>query len=177
MELNLHLLSANLENDKTQMFSEAIQSLRDIANNLLNKYRDESKNVGSLQFSNNGEQKQWVLLFSLIEKLVSQKRYEYQNNYCRLRFNADLDAKLCWMHIIPNELKRVLSNLLNNAFEACKDDGCIEISLVKQEAFILLTITDNGAGIPSDKIEAVLSGMSLKHPGKRFLLNNANKYI
>ena len=77
----------------------------------------------------------------------------------------------------PNELRRILSNLLNNAYEALHNDGKISILLSFSNNFIFISITDNGQGIPLDKMDVVLQGYSLKHAGKGIGLYSAKKYV
>ena len=53
------------------------------------------------------------------------------------------------------EIKRVLKNLLNNAFSYTKKDGQIEINLQKQDNMVIIEVKDNGKGIEPENIEKI----------------------
>ena len=57
----------------------------------------------------------------------------------------------------PQELGRVLVNLLNNAFDAIKtkEDGLVKITTHKTKGGIEIRVSDNGPGIPDDIREKI----------------------
>ncbi|MCX6649784.1 MAG: response regulator [Candidatus Bathyarchaeota archaeon] len=48
------------------------------------------------------------------------------------------------------KMRRVLTNILLNAFDAMKDGGKVWISTKSKDEYILIVIKDNGSGIPDD---------------------------
>jgi two-component system, sporulation sensor kinase E len=48
------------------------------------------------------------------------------------------------------KLRRVLLNIVSNAFQAMPDGGTLTISLQNQENWAILEIRDTGVGIPDD---------------------------
>ena len=57
-----------------------------------------------------------------------------------------------------NAIKRIIINLLSNAVKYTNPDGLISCELLKLEnGGITINITDNGIGIPEDKIEQVIN--------------------
>jgi signal transduction histidine kinase len=52
-------------------------------------------------------------------------------------------------------LRRVFTNLLRNAVEACKGSGKITIVVQRDHQRIEVTLSDNGPGIPTDKREMI----------------------
>lgn len=52
-------------------------------------------------------------------------------------------------------LRRVFSNLLRNAVEACKGSGIIAISVQRERDRIEVIMSDNGPGIPAEKRELI----------------------
>lgn len=181
MEMNLHLLGKDVPKYKTIMLHEAAQSLRDISNNLLDRYRNENYSLDTAENLTKEQNTDYVvrpvLFHSLIESVISQKRHEWQDSNCLLEFIPDAKAKMLWVKIAPNEMRCVLSNLLNNAFEAITSNGKIVVTIELVDTLICLSIADNGCGIPLDKINDVLSGVSLKHSGKGIGLSSAKTYI
>jgi signal transduction histidine kinase len=58
----------------------------------------------------------------------------------------------------PDQLQQVLVNLVMNACDACESNGRITVRASIDPAspgFVRLDVTDNGCGIPADKLEAV----------------------
>lgn len=51
--------------------------------------------------------------------------------------------------------QRILLNLLSNAFKFTPDNGLIELAMDVQDDQAILTIRDNGPGVPSDRREAI----------------------
>ena len=59
---------------------------------------------------------------------------------------AELPQVLCY----PDELNQVWTNLIHNALHAMDYKGILQIDAVVQESNVLISITDNGTGIPDD---------------------------
>jgi signal transduction histidine kinase len=73
------------------------------------------------------------------------------------KFDLDLDPAVEPLEVVPQEIGRVLLNLINNAFYATSkksarhDDGfnpTVTISTKKEKDRILISVKDNGDGIP-----------------------------
>lgn len=181
MEINLQMILKEIPENQAKMFSAAIQSIRDIANNLLGYYRNENIvdiiEKGLLLFKDDGNVLRQLLLFTLVDGVVSQKRQEWTDANCELSLLVFPDVRYAWLDTAPSEFKSILSNLLNNAYEAIKEQGKIEVNLSKKDNFLLVKIVDNGLGMDADKIPLVLNGLSLKHSGKGLGLSEAKKYM
>lgn len=181
MEMTLSIISNNIPITQRALLSDAIQSVRDIANNLLIRYRQSEPEINSCKHKHetirdDGNIPRYLLLSNIIESIISQKRQEWQNNPCNISLTVSSKAKSIWIHCVPNDLKRNLSNLLNNAYESL--DKCREIHLeLDYKNQLLLRIKDNGIGIPTHQIQNVLLGKSLKHNGKGLGLSNAKQYM
>ena len=52
--------------------------------------------------------------------------------------------------INKTELKRALSNLINNSVEAFDLGGEVKINLIKNKEQVHISVEDNGKGIPKD---------------------------
>ncbi len=83
-------------------------------------------------------------------------------------FNAELvtdfDKSLASMHVIPQDMGRVILNLLTNAFYAVNEkkksgikdyDPTVTISTKKKKNSIVITVNDNGNGIPEGVKEKI----------------------
>ena len=89
------------------------------------------------------------MLSSLVDELISEKRMQFQS-----RMEVSIEAKLSpksygiFATIQPIELRRVLSNLVNNAVEAIENSGSAVLELSSNEDEALLIVSDTGKGIP-----------------------------
>ena len=80
------------------------------------------------------------------------------------KFETDFDSSLPKINVVPQEIGRVILNLINNAFFAVNDkkktadenyEPTIIVSTKKESEKILISVNDNGNGIPAtikDKI-------------------------
>jgi heavy metal sensor kinase len=60
--------------------------------------------------------------------------------------------------IVPGDrrcLQRALANLLDNAIKFTQQDGEVEVSAFAENRSIIVTITDNGPGIPADDLSRI----------------------
>ncbi len=166
-------ISIKISSNEREVLEQSIQSVRDIANNLLNNYVNKNKHI--IEYVDDGNKERYILLFSLIESVISQKRYEWKKNSFDLDFELDEQAKLFWVFAAPNNIKRILSNLLNNSYESLEEKRKITISLSLLASSFNLSIKDTGRGIASNKIEAVLKGKSYKKSGHGLGLSGAKE--
>lgn len=173
MEMSLASLRKQNPTEDIFLLKEAIQSVRNKMENILHQYR-EINNVSNILYSNNPRP---ILLSHLLETIVSQKQQEWKNRPCEIKKIIDNDSINKWISVIPDEAKRVLSNIMNNAYEALNNDGVINIVLSCIDNQLHLKIIDNGHGIPSNKINAVMNGFSLKHNGSGLGLVSACEYM
>jgi two-component system NtrC family sensor kinase len=73
-------------------------------------------------------------------------------------FKTDFDSNLPKVKVIPQDIGRVLLNLINNAFQACTErirSGLVTVSTKNLGDQIQISVSDNGPGIPDtikDKI-------------------------
>ena len=91
-----------------------------------------------------------ILLSSLIELILSEKRLEYRS---RLAINIEttLAAPLYGIFAFINdyEMKRVISNLINNSIEAMATDVSVRTEAEKDGTSVTIVVSDNGEGINS----------------------------
>ena len=56
------------------------------------------------------------------------------------------------VYVDRDKLEKILNNLLSNAFKFTDDGGRIDIEIVKHLSDVVINISDNGKGIPPDKL-------------------------
>jgi len=60
-------------------------------------------------------------------------------------------------YVDPETMRAVLQNLLENAIKYTKDNGKIEIDVKKENDHLLVSIADNGIGIPKEQAKDVFA--------------------
>ncbi len=140
---------SGLEEEKRILLRSAVNRIKDIANNLLQRSRD------SLSVSAGPSSKEPVsvqMLAALLDSLVSEKRLQF-----RFKEGIEFDWAMSgesysfFSAIQATEFKRVCSNLINNAVEALEDGGRVGVTICPGHGnAILVRITDNGRGIPPE---------------------------
>ena len=125
----------------------AVQRIGDIANDLSSKReKNEEKSIKNCK----EQDKSIFLISALVDSLVSEKRMEYRAN-ANIEILSDLNntyGQFIEVNII--EIKRVLSNLVNNSVQAIEEGikGKILVKLIEDDIYVKVYITDNGKGIP-----------------------------
>ncbi|RFU69666.1 PAS domain S-box protein [Bacillus sp. V59.32b] len=68
---------------------------------------------------------------------------------------AELEANLPLIECDENQLKQVFLNILKNAIESMEDGGEISITARQINGFVHIDFTDNGCGIPKERIKRI----------------------
>lgn len=67
----------------------------------------------------------------------------------------------------PYEIRQILFNLLTNAIAAVGTDGAITVSLKGTDSRVMLSVEDNGEGIPKENLDKIFEPFfTTKPPGK-----------
>lgn len=125
---------------KIELAKRSIQRIRNIADDLLNK----NKHLNSL-----------IYLPPLIENLINEKKQEFKLlKQVSISFSYSSGNAKASSKIDPVQFSRILSNLINNAVEAFPNSiGDIAISLETTNHHVVISLQDNGIGIPKAILE------------------------
>lgn len=86
-------------------------------------------------------------LSTAVQLIVQEKQNQH-----RLDHNIEITCSMPKENIFVNvdiaELKRVLSNLMNNGIESLATKGKISLALIRDGLNVIIQIADNGCGIP-----------------------------
>lgn len=150
----LFLLKGTYSND----FPKDVRSLIDIAyrsgNNMLKLVKDiinvEQIESGELEFIFDKYE-----LISGIEQIISE------SNMLEKQFNVSFiflhQQEKLFVETDELRLKQVLTNLLSNAAKFSPDGGEIKISTIEKSNFIVISIHDDGGGIPDEYQDKVFN--------------------
>lgn len=89
-------------------------------------------------------------LLSGIEEFVRPQLQEKNQTYLQ---TCDLDGAMACGD--SDKVRQILLNLLSNAIKFTSDGGHIELSCDVRKEMIFIRVTDDGAGIPQDKLKAI----------------------
>ncbi|GBE58362.1 blue-light-activated protein [bacterium BMS3Abin01] len=100
-------------------------------------------------------QKNMVDVNAAVEDVVELREYELKVNDIKVAVELDRDLPLTMADM--HQIQQVLLNVINNAAEALRDrkDGQIKVMTRHDDAFIRVTVSDNGAGIDPDDLPRV----------------------
>ena len=159
--------------DKRIVIRNSINRINDIANHLLDKGKDaivshpqnESEN-NLVSKANLGDHQYPLavhLLSPIIDSIVSEKRILFREKQL-IEIEADINQGYgIFANVNAGELKRVISNLLNNSIEAFSEaQGRVTVAVRRYGELAAIIIQDNGKGIP-DHILAKLGKMGVSH--------------
>lgn len=137
---------------------------------LIKKLEPEQSATGLIPFQ---EKKTVCSLNKVIYEVILEKSCELTFPIGFLRTTESDNAEVLTQKF---EFKRVLSNIINNAFEAIDSEGSISLQSYCLNSRFILEIQDNGKGIKHDQIKKVFehghsskksTGLGLHHALKR----------
>ena len=158
----LRVLLARLANksdsSETEILMGVTQRINDIANSLLFQSRDLSADPTEKTAHESVHNSEPILLTSLIDMIVSEKRLQYMH-LPQIKIRADLNRSYgIFVQGSEIELSRILSNLINNSVESISGDGFVAVSIWAENNHALVSVEDNGKGIPADLIPQLGKG-------------------
>jgi len=153
--------SPEIPERKRILVRSAVGRITDIANELLENGKDlRTKTDLPAPAEELQGREEIVLLSSLLDSILTEKRMQF-----RARIGLEIESDLSAVNyglfakIGAANLRRVLSNLINNAVEAIDGPGRISLRVSRaSDTEVQITIQDNGKGM-SDEI--------LRHLGER----------
>ncbi|MBL0715148.1 MAG: GHKL domain-containing protein [Desulfosarcina sp.] len=81
---------------------------------------------------------------------------EQRAKYAKVAITPRLENNLPAIQASPSEMQQVLLNLINNAVDAMeKQGGLITVATRRKEGRIVITVTDNGPGIPPANLDRI----------------------
>lgn len=137
---SLNAVAEQFEGSHSQellLLRNSITRINDIANSLLEQTH-KKMSLPKPTFTN---------VVQLVEHIIDEKKIEHKGQ-ASIKLNAEMiENAFC----IPNDFKRIISNLLNNAIEASTEGvSFVKVEIKQTGAIVSITIRDNGKGIPDE---------------------------
>lgn len=141
---------SGLSDNQRKMIESVNARIQDIANSVLSK----ASKSGIVSLS--AFQSEFISLQKSIIEIVAEKRIEHPDCVIHSKLNT-VSPSLCIVEANDRELKRIISNLINNAVEAktSNHDCEISVSLRAVSNFIIISISDNGCGFPAQILNRI----------------------
>ncbi|MDZ7683014.1 MAG: ATP-binding protein [Fodinibius sp.] len=173
MKLNVQHLERQLKNDH-QDPEELKKSVQKITNNLIEQIQSLNNIASDFSKFSQPVEKDFtsVNLTSLLTSVL--ELYEHDEKV-DIRFQQNSTVKI---QGIADELKRVIINLVKNAYEAMPNGGEIVLRLYKKQQHVFIEVEDNGQGIPEeDRPNIFVPNFSTKSSGTGLGLAICKKII
>lgn len=95
----------------------------------------------------------------------------------RFQVTFNIDPNLETLLLPPFLLQVLVENAIRHAFGNRKTDNQIVVQLEQKENFVLVQVSDNGIGIPLDRVEKVGKEVIESEKGTGTALENLNKRL
>ncbi len=160
------------EKDRSLMRT-ATYRINAIANSLLNEFKEQTQKEATV------DNTRLVFLVSLLHSIVREKKAQFAAESVDIHLELKERDLSYFASINADEMKRVLSNLINNAVESFKNEsGIVQVTLGGDAKDIIITVEDNGCGIAVQDQQRIFErGVSLKENGTGLGLHHAKTTI
>ncbi len=141
---------ASLPENQRVILRASLNRMSDIANTLLQKGKEQTQadKAGGV-VTGVAPELSVELLPSLVDSIVSEKRIQFRDKIGIEIEGSFVDSYGAFAAINTTELQRLISNSVNNSVESFPDcRGKIIVAVEKMKDFSVLSISDNGKGIP-----------------------------
>lgn len=152
----------DVKEESRALVKRPIQRIREISHALL-----ENQGLITHRASRGTPQVPSVHLGLFLDGFVSEKRLEYPTKSAELiDYVANIDPFDCFVTLDPTQLRRALSNLINNAIDASPSHSKIRLELDATQETFDVRVIDCGQGIPPAVLEKLRLGSEVTY-GKR----------
>ena len=141
------ILTMSSEEDKAKRYGKEIIKATNIINELIGDMLDFSKdqklNIETFDYAAFLEEALYGFENS---ENVKEKKAKIKFNYEKGNYEIDADKE---------KIRRIFSNLINNACDALAENGEISIDLREKNGNLITKVKDNGSGIPEEKKDEI----------------------
>ena len=144
-KLSRELPEGSLLADDIHIITKNAERLKRVVNQLL-----DFRKVESHKMNMRVEEVELVAFIAEVKSYFNNLAQSKQINYS---FIYDISSVYLW--IDTDKMEKILANLLSNAFKFTPDGGTVTIRLQDHAGYVVLSVEDNGKGIPYENISSV----------------------
>lgn len=85
-------------------------------------------------------------IISLLQNIADEKN---------IILEVDIDDNTGWLEADESKIESVITNLLSNAIKFTPQQGCISVSVKRQEQELVIRVSDTGIGIPGQELQKI----------------------
>lgn len=126
------------------------ETKRVILRSAINRVNDIISNLHKMGSDSNEQGLKQVFIPSLLDEIISEKRLKTASPSIYIELDHSSLSYGIFCRAEEVELKRAISNLIENAIEAVEGSGQIKVTLNQEGKYAVICIFDNGKGIPEN---------------------------
>jgi len=142
----------------TKLQRKRIESLKSSIDRLA-KMRRQTILLSKLDSGKLRLKKEKIAINELIENIANEISILAKKNNQKIKTNL----KECKIYCDKDTMQEVFENLLSNAVKYSGEGSKIEVNLKEGKENVLITVSDNGNGIPKDKLEKIFERFYIAH--------------
>lgn len=103
---------------------------------------------------------EWVNINDFVSHILNRfdmmiKTDEKNDHHKKYTIKRELNNQDLWVEVDTDKLMQVIDNIMNNAIKYSPDGGVITVRLLKAKDHIILSISDQGLGIPRKDLNKI----------------------
>lgn len=155
LRMLLYALSGRLSEEEKQALDKMYERVGGVVDSAAGELQKKELHASSLN------------LHILIQDMLLEKKVEYMGYDVKFIYSTPENHSDINIIGVKDDFCRMLSNLMNNAVEACSNKaGTIRIGLHKSSHAITLSINDDGRGMPTEVLEKLRNGEAITYAKK-----------
>lgn len=95
---------------------------------------------------------EWVNFVEFFNRIIDRFELTKEQN---VSFERKLLKQATFVEIDPDKLTQVLDNIISNALKYSPEGGKITFKMVEEDEQIIISVSDEGVGIPKDNLEKI----------------------
>lgn len=145
-----------LPEQKRITLRSSIISIADITTHALHQFKPKSH----AETANNLRQP--ILVSSILSEIINDRQNRYKDLPIKFEFNLTGLNAFEFIKAAPSDLRRSISNLVNNAVDALpKSGGKIELKIKSNEEWVYISILDDGRGMSDETLAKIRNSIAV----------------
>jgi nitrogen-specific signal transduction histidine kinase len=149
----------NLSEKDRLTLQSVVGSINDIANDLLNKYKECDDKISIIE-----EKNQNILVDLALQEVINHKINQYSQSMVSFNYVPDLSHKHTFIRGNASSFSRMISNLVNNAVEALQNkeiDRKVTIDSRIENRHVKIGVRDSGVGMTPETVDRIKSNIPI----------------